>query len=325
VLQNAVSMLETSARLLRLLSLLTARRFWSGAELAQRLEVTERTLRRDIDKLRSLGYPVSSTSGVAGGYQLGAGASLPPLLLEDDEALAVAVGLRSAASGSVTGAEESAARALSKLQQVLPARLRKRVEALRTAVVPLHLAGPPVDPDAIAMLAGASRDHEIVGFDYEDRTGAVSARRVEPHGLVSSGARWYLAAWDLDREAFRTFRVDRVGRVARGHKRFVPRPVPEGSVAAYVSRSVATGPYDVTARVILHAPYEDIAQRVSPLAARLEPIDASRCLLEAGGRTAASLGLYIAMLDCEFEVLDPPELKDALRRLARRMARAACR
>ncbi|HEU4538152.1 MAG TPA: YafY family protein, partial [Polyangiaceae bacterium] len=238
-------MLQTSARLLRLLSLLQSRRHWSGAELAERLAVTERTVRRDVERLRSLGYPVPSTSGVAGGYKLGAGASLPPLSLDEDEALAVAVGLRTAAGGTVAGLEEVSLRALVKLEQVLPARLRRRVNALHASIVPLYAAGPRVDAGVLATLAAACRDAERVAFGYADREGAASERSVEPHGLVHTGGRWYLAAWDADREAWRTFRVDRIKHCAPTGARFAPREPPEGSVAAFVSRSVASSGYPI--------------------------------------------------------------------------------
>src|SRR5580658_2572001 len=197
-------MLETSARLLELLSLFQAQRYWSGASLCERLEVTARTLRRDVDRLRRLGYPVKSTSGTAGGYQLGAGATLPPLLLDDDEAVAVAVGLRTAASGTVTGIEEASVRALSKLEQVLPARLRHRVAALHAFIVPLIGAGPTVDANALSAIAGACRDCEKLHFKYRSRDGAPSTREVEPHRLVHTGRRWYLAAWDTERDNWRT-------------------------------------------------------------------------------------------------------------------------
>src|SRR5271167_36416 len=200
-------MLETSARLLRLLSLFQARRYWSGAELSERLEVTPRTLRRDVDRLRSLGYPVNSTSGTAGGYQLGSGATLPPLLLDDDEAVAVAVGLRTAASGTVAGIEEASMRALSKLEQVLPARLRHRVTALHAFIVPLAVTGPTVDAGILSTIAGACRDCENVLFKHRSGEGAPSTRGVDPPRRVHTGRRWYLAAGDTERKNGRTFRV----------------------------------------------------------------------------------------------------------------------
>src|SRR5271165_4548736 len=216
-------MLETSARLLGLLSLFQAQRYWSGAELSERLEVTARTLRRDVDKLRSLGYPVNSTSGTAGGYQLGAGATLPPLLLDDDEAVAVAVGLRTAASGTVAGIEEASVRALSKLQQVLPVRLRSRVRALHAFILPLANTGPTVNAEALSKIAGACRDYERLRFRYRNRDAVESVREVEPHRLVHTGRRWYLAAWDAGRENWRTFRVDRIEPPISTGQRFNPR------------------------------------------------------------------------------------------------------
>ena len=316
-------MLLTSARLLRLLSLLQARGFWSGRELAERLEITERTVRRDVDRLRELGYPVDATSGVAGGYRLGAGASLPPLLLDDDEALAVALGLRNAAAGTVTGVEEAAVRALTKLEQVLPARLRKRVKALHGAVSPLQMTGPVVDAGCLATLASACRDQVRVSLRYGDSKAAKSEREVEPHGLVHAGNRWYLAAWDLGREDWRTFRLDRIARCASTHRRFVPRPIPEGSVARYVARSVGSTVYAHRAKLILHAPYEEILQKVSPLAGSLTPLDANRCLLVTGGHSLSHLGLYVATLDVDFEIQEPPELAEHLRSTAARLLRAA--
>lgn len=312
----------TSARLLRLLSLLQARRTWTGAELAEQLEITERTLRRDVEKLRSLGYPVAATRGVAGGYRLGAGASLPPLLLEDDEAQAVALGLRSATSGNVRGMEEAALRALAKLEQVLPARLRKRVRAMHASVVTLPLVGPTVDAEKLTMLAGACRAQETVELDYEDMRGRESSRRLEPHGLVHSGPRWYLVAWDLDRDAFRTFRVDRIASRVRTGRRFVPRPIPGGDLARYVSRSISTEAYEHKARIVLHASRDDMARRIPPSIGRLTAMSGDRCLLETGAPNLEGLALHVAMLGVEHEVLEPAELVDAMKTAVARMRRA---
>lgn len=236
-------MIATSARLLELLSLFQAQRYWSGGDLCERLEVTPRTLRRDVDRLRRLGYPVNSTSGVAGGYQLGAGATLPPLLLDDDEAVAVAVGLRTAASGTVTGIEEASVRALSKMQQVLPDRLRRRVAALHAFIVPLANNGPAVDAQVLSTIAAASRDCECLRFRYQNSAGESTMRRVEPHRLVHTGRRWYLAAWDQDRAEWRTFRLDRIEPRLRTSGHFTPREPPDGDFAAYVSKSVSWAPY----------------------------------------------------------------------------------
>jgi len=247
-------MLETSARLLELLALFQAQRYWSGAGLCERLEVTARTLRRDVDRLRRLGYPVDSTSGTAGGYQLGAGTRLPPLLLDDDEAVAVAVGLRTAASGTVAGIEEASLRALSKLQQVMPQRLRRQVTALHSFILPLANKGPAVDAGTLSAIAAACRDCESLRFRYRSRDGAASERQVEPHRLVHTGRRWYLAAWDTNRENWRTFRVDRIEPRLKTGVRFAPREPPGGDFAAYVSKSVSYVPYPHQATVTLHAP-----------------------------------------------------------------------
>jgi predicted DNA-binding transcriptional regulator YafY len=316
-------MLETSARLLRLLSLLQARRYWSGADLSERLEVTARTLRRDVEKLRSLGYPVNAASGRAGGYQLGAGAALPPLLLSDDEALAVTVGLRTAASGTVEGMAEAAVRALAKLEPLLPARLRKRVNALGSAVMPLLGRGPSVDPGLLTAIAGACRDQHELLFRYEDGSGRASDRTTEPHGLVHTGARWYLAAYDVNREDFRTFRVDRIAKNVSTGRRFLPRPIPEGDAAAYVARSVSSSGYRYQARVLLHAPLAQMNEQISPLSGRLQRVDDDCCRLETGGESLYSLGLHLAMLGVDFEVEDPPELLEHVRTLAGRLQRAS--
>jgi len=315
--------LNTSARLLRLLSLFQARRYWSGADLAGRLDVTARTLRRDVDRLRSLGYPVHSTSGTAGGYQLGAGANLPPLLLDDDEAVAVALGLRTSASGSVGGIEEASVRALLKLEQVLPPRLRQRVAALHGFIVPLGRRGPMVDAERLSAIAGACRDHEGIRFLYHDRTGAPSGRDVEPHRLVHTGYRWYLVAWDLVRKDWRTFRVDRIAGKLKTSTRFKPRRPPEGDFAAFVSKSLASVPYPFRARVTLHAPVEAVTQRVPPSAGTLEAIDQHSCLLHTGSHSLEGLTIHLMLLGVDFQVHEPPEFIDHLRRLAERLARAS--
>jgi predicted DNA-binding transcriptional regulator YafY len=315
-------MLPTSARLLRLLSLLQARRFWGGADLAERLEITDRTLRRDVDRLRSLGYPVHATSGVAGGYQLGAGAALPPLQLDDDEALAVSIALGTAATSSVTGIDEAAVRALAKLEQVLPTRLQKRADALRSTIVPLARARAGVDATLLSILASACRDHVELRFAYGDSKGRASERRVEPQGLVHTGYRWYLVAWDVDKDDFRTFRVDRVAKAPVLGARFAPRPPPDGGdLKKYVSRSLSSAVYEAQARLILHAPLETIAERISPSAALLERVDERRCRLTAGAPSLESLGVWVLMLGVEFEVEDPPELVTSLKNLAARLER----
>src|ERR671919_2171878 len=216
-------MTETSSRLLELLSLLQARRDWPGGELAERLEVSGGTVRRDVERLRGLGYPVESLTGPAGGYRLLAGSAMPPLLLDDEEAIAIAVGLRTAARASVTGIEETAVRALVKLEQVLPAHLRRRVGALGSATFTLPVTGPTVDPQELTVIAAACRDSECLRFGYRSRDGSDSRREVEPHSLVNHGRRWYLVAWDHRRDDWRTFRIDRLAKPASTGVRFVRR------------------------------------------------------------------------------------------------------
>ena len=249
-----------SARLLRLLSLLQTPREWTGAELAERLEVSPRTIRHDIDRLRGLGYPVHANRGAIGGYRLEPGANLPPLLLEDDEAVAVAVGLRTAAGGAVTGIEETSLRALAKVEQVLPTRLRRKVNALQTSTVLVTpRAGPTVDAEVLSLLAGTCRDHTSLRFDYEDRRGAPSRRSVEPHRLVNAGRRWYLVAWDTDRADWRTFRVDRLRPYLPLGGRFVPRPLSDEAVQALIARGVPPAARRYQARILVHAPAADRA------------------------------------------------------------------
>ncbi len=305
--------LETSARLLRLLSLLQARPDRSGPELAERLGVTSRTIRNDVERLRRLGYPVHATPGVGGGYRLGAGAALPPLLLDDDEAVAVAVGLRTAANGSVTGIEETSLRALAKLEQLLPSHLRHRVHALRASTVEIGSAGPTVDAELLAAIAAACRDHQGLRFDYRDHDGSASLRSVEPHRMVHDRGRWYLVAWDTDRRDWRTFRADRIRLRTPGGPRFAPRDPPGGDVATWRYR----------ARVRVHAPAELIGGRLPP-AVLVEAVDERTCIVDAGSDDPGMLALYLGMLDADFEVEvdDSPELVERLGVLADRYRRA---
>ncbi|HTB10025.1 MAG TPA: YafY family protein [Bryobacteraceae bacterium] len=315
-------MLDTSARLLRLLSLFQARRYWSGAELTERLGVTARTLRRDVDRLRSLGYPVNSTAGTGGGYQLGAGTTLPPLLLDNDEAVAVAVGLRTAASGAVSGIEEASVRALAKLQQVLPSRLRRRVAALHSFIEPMASTGPTVNAEALTTIAGACRDYEKLRFIYRSRDGTATEREVEPHRLVHTGRRWYLAAWDAAREDWRTFRVDRIDPKIAAGSRFAPRKPPDKDFVAYVSRSVSYAPYPHRAKILLRASLETASEKIPPGAGTLESIDHQNCLLQMGANSLDMLAVYLALIGLDFEVQDPPELTERIRHLAASFARA---
>jgi predicted DNA-binding transcriptional regulator YafY len=314
-------MLQTSARLLRLLSLLQARPDWSGPELAERLGVSTRTVRKDVERLRGLGYPVHASPGVGGGYRLGAGAALPPLLLDDEEAVAVAVGLRTAAAGSVTGIQETSVRALAKLEQVLPSRLRHRVNALQTATVEIPAPGPSVDPEVLTAIADACRDHQRLRFDYRGHDGSASIRSVEPHRLVHDRGRWYLVAWDADRQDWRTFRADRIQpRIPTG-PRFTPRDLPDGDIATYLLRGVGSATWRYRARVRVHAPAALIAGRLPP-AVLVEAVDEHTCIVNVGSDTPQMLAVHLGMLDVDFEAVEPPELVEQLRTLADRYRRA---
>ncbi|WP_285462587.1 YafY family protein [Agromyces sp. NBRC 114283] len=316
-------MLESSVRMLRLLALLQSRREWAGAELADRLDVTTRTIRNDIERLRILGYRVDSSPGVAGGYRLAAGSALPPLLLDDEEAVAVAVGLRAAAAGSVTGIEEASLRALTKLEQTLPPRLRHRVDALRDATVSAAGGGPTVDASVLETIAAAARDHERLRFGYRAADGTTTDRLVEPHGLVFTGRRWYLLAWDLDREDWRSFRADRVESGAPTARRFVPREPPEGGAAAHVLRGIGSASWPVRARIRFDVSQAELLQRLEPPAGLVTPLDAQHCLVETGSNTLHDLAVYLGRLELPFAVVEPPELRDVIAGLARRFAAAS--
>jgi predicted DNA-binding transcriptional regulator YafY len=315
-------MLETSARLLRLLSLLQVRREWTGPDLAARLGVTTRTVRNDVNRLRELGYPVHAARGVTGGYQLGAGAALPPLLLDDEEAVAVAVGLRTAASGAVTGIEETSLRALAKLEQVLPSRLRHRVAALQSSTVAVTTPGPTVDADVLTAIATACRDRQRLRFDYRDHRGAATVRTVEPHRLVAWARRWYLVAWDVERADWRTFRADRISPRTPTGPRFEPRDPPDGDVVAYVTRTVGTATWHYRARIRVHAPASVVRARIPFAVGQVEELDEQTCVLWGGSDNPHMLALYLGWLDVDFEVTEPPELVEAFRRLAARYVRA---
>ncbi|UAK30533.1 YafY family transcriptional regulator [Nocardia asteroides] len=318
-------MLETSARLLRLLSLLQLRRDWTGPALADRLGVSTRTVRTDIERLRTLGYPVHATPGVAGGYRLGSGSALPPLLLDDDEAVAVTVGLVTAANGAITGIEEMAVRALAKLQQVLPSRLRHRVEMLTAATV--HVPGDEestVDAAVLTAVAGAIRASERLRFDYESHSGTPSSRDVEPHRMVHWGRRWYLVAWDVERGDWRTFRVDRITPKIPNGPRFTPRALSEEEIAERVRRGVGTATWAYRARVRMAAPAEVIRARM-PAAVEVEPDGPDHCVAHVGSDSPRMLTLYLGLADVEFEVLDSPALAEHLVATAARFRRAAGR
>jgi len=309
-----------AARLLGLLSLLQSRPRWNAPELAERLGVTARTVRRDISRLRELGYPVDAEAGRAGGYQLGAGGALPPLLLSDDEAVAVALGLRAAAGGAVVGAEETAVAALAKLEQVLPTRLRERVLALNTATVLVRSGAAPVVASEVLMtLAQGCRRRERVRFAYTDGAGRDSHRRVEPYGLVNADRLWYLVGLDLDRADWRTFRLDRMSDPALTGHRFVRTAEPD--TAAMVIDARARAPYAFQAEVLLRAEPADAAREISSAVGSVEGVKGGT-LLRIGANDLDWIARYIASLPFESEVRHPPALRVALRAVGLRLAAA---
>ena len=309
-------MTDTPGRLLRLLSLLQARREWSGAELAARLGVTGRTVRRDMGRLRALGYPVEGTTGTAGGYRLASGRDLPPLLLDDEEAVAVAMGLLTAARGM----EETAARALAKLGQVLPARLRGRVAALGEATTTVGSGtAPRVDPATLAVVGAAHRDHEILAFAYADRAGTASRRRVEPHGLVTVAGRWVLVAWDTGRGDWRTFRLDRMTDVSGTRHRFTPRPLPAPDAATYLARTLAAAPYRYRARVTVPLDAATVRARLPGPPPGELTADGERCVLELRGDDADLIAAHIVALGPGVRVEAGQALRDHLREVAGRL------
>lgn len=312
-----------AVRLLDLLSLLQVRPRWTAPELAERLHTTERTVRRDVTRLRDLGYPVLAEAGRAGGYQLGAGGALPPLLLGDDEAVAVALGLRAAASGGVSGYEEAAVAALAKLEQVLPARLRERVLALNAATVLLRSGnGAAIDPEVLLMLAQGCRRSERVTFAYRDGSGNESDRRVEPYGLVNVDRRWYLVARDLDRDDWRTFRVDRLSEPRLAGHRFVRASEPD--IGTMVLDGLSQTPYRWHAEVVLDAELHEAAEEVPVSIGSLEPCEGG-VLLRMGANELDWIARFLAGLPFAATVRSPPELRSALRVVARRLQQAARR
>jgi predicted DNA-binding transcriptional regulator YafY len=317
-------MASTSERTLRLLSLLQTHRHWPGAELAERLEVSARTLRRDVERLRELGYPVDAQRGAAGGYQLAAGAALPPLVLDDDEAVALAVGLLGAAQGPVAGMAETSVRVLAKLVQVMPKRLRRRVDAVWAMSQPAPWTGQTIsiDPDALTTLAQACRDTERVEFAYTSADGVESRRRVEPLRIVPVGRRWYLVAYDLDRHDWRSFRLDRLAGSHTTSVRFAPRRLPGGDPVAFVRDAMATGRGTYTVIAVVHAGADAVRGRIGRWA-DVQPRAAGSCLvtMSADSFDWAVLGLLVT--DAEFEIQAPPEFAAQARLWGRRLVNAA--
>ncbi|MFJ8603841.1 helix-turn-helix transcriptional regulator [Streptomyces shenzhenensis] len=328
-------MQKTSARLLSLLSLLQARRDWPGRLLAERLAVSARTVRRDVDRLRELGYPIVAGKGPDGGYRLGAGSRLPPLLFDDDQAVALAVALRTAATTGA-GIEEAAARALQTVRQVMPARLRHRVDAVEVTAVERAGArpSPQVDPQVLVALSTAVRDREVLRFDYSPVSGPAASetghavpppRRAEPYHLVTWGGRWYLVAWDLDRDDWRTFRVDRLAPRTPTGPRFSPRALPGGDVAAFVAGrfqgSDGAGGWPCRGEVILDLPASVVSAYSRD--GLVEELGPDRCRLLLGAWSWPGLAAAIGRFDADVRVVGPPELRDAFALLARRYADAA--
>jgi len=317
---------KTSARLLALLSLMQARRDWPGALLAERLDVSARTVRRDVDRLRELGYPIVTTKGPDGGYRLGAGTQLPPLLFDDEQAVALAVALQ-IATGAGAGIEEAAARALNTVRQVMPARLRHRIDTLQVTAVE-RSAAPRVDSGVLMAISGAVHAREVLRFEYATAAGdpaATPPRRVEPHHFVTWGGRWYLVAWDLDRDDWRTFRADRITPRSPTGPRFTPRELPGGNVSTFVasrfSGSDDSGGWPCRGEVILDLP----AAEVSPFIRDgvVEELGPDRCRLSLGSWSWPALAAAFGRFDANIEVVGPAELSDAFAHLAHRYANAA--
>ncbi|MCX5411945.1 YafY family protein [Streptomyces sp. NBC_00059] len=320
-------MTDTAARLLTLLSLLQTPREWPGRELADRLEVSARTIRRDIDRLRELGYPVEASRGSVGGYRLVAGTAMPPLLLDDEEAVAIAVGLRAGAGHAIEGVDEASVRALAKLEQVLPSRLRHRVSTLQNATVPFTRGdGATIDPRTLTVIASAVTARERLRFAYRSGDGTASKRQAEPYRLVSTGSRWYLVAYDLVREDWRTFRVDRVSEPFPTGARFTPRELPagDGHAAEFFALSMSRAQPQLSLDVTFHAPAGTVAARLPAGLGTAEPSGDDSCRLRS--TTTDSLewvALRLAMVDCEFQVHGPPELVEHIAGLGARLTRAA--
>ncbi|MWV48740.1 WYL domain-containing protein [Rathayibacter sp. VKM Ac-2803] len=315
-------MTRTTGRTLDLLGLLQTRRDWSGAELCSRLGVSARTLRRDIEDLRGLGYGIDSVPGVGGGYRLGIGASVPPLVLSTEEAVAIAVGLRAAASTTVTGIEDAAARALVKLEQSLSAGTRERITAIERAVLTLGGSVDPVDLDTVVTIARAIRDSRSLRIDYTRHDGEQVRRTIQPHRIVHTGARWYVVARDADRDAWRTLRLDRLVPRLPLAEPFTPQEIPDEAVRDFASRSISVAPYPHRYRVRMHASAARISALFGPAVARVTALDDDSSELEAGAASPEQFALYIGTIGIDFDVLDGDDLRAALTEVGERLLRA---
>lgn len=301
-------MASTSSRALRLLSLLETHRYWPGTELARRLEVSARTLRRDVERLRELGYPVHAYRGVDGGYQLAAGAALPPLVVDDEEAVALVLGLHAAAQGGVSDIAESSVRALAKVTRMLPRRLSRRVRTLREMIVPASWGDPgeAVDGGALVTVAQACQDAERVRFGYTARDGRRSERHVEPHRLVSLGRRWYLVAYDIDRADWRSFRLDRIAEARTTGAWFRPRELPATDAAAFVKAGIEGALSGYSVRVLVYAEPETVRRRIGRWCV-VEGVGDERSVVSMTSDTLAWPAMALGVVDADFEVLEPTE------------------
>jgi predicted DNA-binding transcriptional regulator YafY len=313
--------LDTSARLLALLGVLQSQQAWSGSELAVELGVSARTIRNDVNRLRSLGYPIEATRGAAGRYRLGAGAKLPPLLLDDNEAVAVAIALR-AATG-VAGVEASSARALAKLEQVLPHRLTRKVAALNAATsrgpenTTTNVGDPEVHPDVLSAVADAIRDHQQIRFCHEG-----TLVMVEPYRLVSWQRRWYLVARTAAGADWGTFRLDLIDLKDPG-RHFAPQPLVDEDYTSFVLRRVAASGWKVHARLAVCASATDVLSRINAAVGVVEAVDAKNCILVTGADSLETIAVYAGMLGLDFSVTEPAELSGHLAALGERYLRAA--
>ncbi|WEK61379.1 MAG: YafY family protein [Candidatus Microbacterium colombiense] len=316
---------DATTRALQLLSLLQTHRFWPCAELASRLEVTQRTVRRDLDRLRELGYPVDSTSGRYGGYRLATGAHVPPLLLDDDEAVAVAIGLRAAAEAAIDGMEEVSLRALTKIEALLPHRLRRRVSALHSSISPLRRVADDdsIHPESLSVLAAACRDHEHVRVDYRGNADARTHRRIEPHQLVTAGRRWYLVAWDGHRDDWRSFRLDRMEQPRPIGTHFTPREIPGGGAAAFVAEAIGITTRFQEARVIIHAPFAELEGVLRWADHSVETVEADHCVVRLRSEDLGRLAMTIAeiALTAPVTVIEPDDLADTIAQLGRNLTK----
>ena len=316
-------MTRTTGRTLELLGLLQARREWSGAELQERLEVSARTLRRDIDDLRELGYGIEATRGRHGGYRLGAGAAVPPLTLSVDESVAIAVGLRAAATGVVTGIEEASARALAKLEQSLSAATRRQIVEVEQAMVPLSTRHDDVDVSVVTTIATAIAERRRMQMDYTRHDGEEVRRVVESHRVMHTAERWYLVAWDPEREAWRTLRVDRMRHPLILREEFPRRDIPDDALRQFTARSITTAPYRHRARFRMHAPADVVTRHFDATVAQVVDQGDGTSILTAGSDSPEEFALYIGICGIAFELLDGDEVRQAMIEIAARLVRGA--